>query len=301
MRRAARPSRSASVPRLLMLAALLLAFAAGPAAAKPALWVVRGATATIYLFGTIHALPPDLAWHSPKLDQAFKQAKELWLEIDDGGSYRASTGLYRQLGSDYTHPLSSKLTPRQLAQVDAALKRMGKADGRWGMEWVRPWVVALMVGGGPTRNYGIERGAGADLSLQEDAAEADKPVRALETKEQQLRIFADLPRAQELALLDEALAHMNDATDTYKSLLAAWMAGDVETLSKLAINRDGPNSDVFYNRILVERNKHWAAKIQELLTGSGTILIAAGAGHFAGPDSVQAQLDALGIKTERLQ
>jgi uncharacterized protein YbaP (TraB family) len=79
------------------------------------------------------------------------------------------------------------------------------------------------------------------------------------------------------------------------------MAGDVETLAKLAINRDGPQTELFYARILVERNKRWALKIQEMLKGTGTILIAAGAGHFAGPDSVQVQLQALGIKAERLQ
>lgn len=287
--------------RAVALAVLLFVGGAAPALAKPALWVVRSATATIYLFGTIHALPYDLDWHFPKLDKAFAQAKELWLEIADGGSYRESVGLFRQYGSDYTHPLTSKLTPKQRTQVDAALKRMGKADGLWDMEWVRPWVIALLVGGGPTRNYNVERGAGADLSLQEDAAEADKPVRALETKEQQLRIFADLPRAEEMALLDEALSHMNDAADTYNALVKAWMAGDVDVLAKLGINHDGPHTELFYNRILVERNKRWALKIQELLKGSGTILIAAGAGHFAGPDSVQQQLLALGIKTERLQ
>ena len=298
-----RPARDrvAATLRVLAASCLLLTAAATPALAKPALWVVRSATATVYMFGTIHALPYDLDWHFPKLDKAFAQAKELWLEIDDGGSYAASVGLFRQYGSDYTHPLSSKLTPAQLAKVDAALKRMGKADGRWDMEWMRPWVVALLIGGGPTRNYEVERGAGADLSLQEDAAAEDKPVHALETKEQQLRIFADLPRAEEVALLDEALTHMNDAAGTYRTLVAAWMAGDVETLAKLAINRDGPQTELFYARILVERNKRWALKIQEMLKGTGTILIAAGAGHFAGPDSVQVQLQALGIKAERLQ
>jgi len=38
-----------------------------------------------------------------------------------------------------------------------------------------------------------------------------------------------------------------------------------------------------------------------LLKESGTILIAGGAGHFAGPDSVLVQLQAAGIKAERIQ
>ena len=64
---------------------------------------------------------------------------------------------------------------------------------------------------------------------------------------------------------------------------------------------EGPASEVLYQRLLVERNKNWAAKIAELLKGSGTILICGGAAHFAGPDSVLVQLQGLGIKAERLQ
>ncbi len=279
---------------------LLMAVAAGPALAKPALWGVRGATATIYLFGTVHALKPDTPWRSPKLEHAFAQSKELWLEIADAGSYRAGIPLWQRLGTDYRKPLSSKLPRATLDRIDAILKANGVPDGRARIEWLRPWAVALMLGG-TKGNMGLERGSGADLSLQEDAAEEDKPVRALETKEQQLRIFADLPPDVEVAYLNQTLAHRDEATDTLDKLLAAWMAGDVETLGKLEKQHEGPVEDELYQRVFVRRNKNWATKIQELLKDSGTILIAGGAGHFAGPDSVLVQLEALGIKAERVQ
>jgi uncharacterized protein YbaP (TraB family) len=287
--------------RLLAATAVVLALLVGPALAKPALWVVRGATATIYLFGTIHALKPDMQWHSPKLDHAFGEAKEIWFEIADAGFYRAAIPLMQKLGTDYRVPLSAKLPKAELDQIDAALRRAGVKEGRARYEWVRPWVLALMLGGGPTKGMGLERGSGADLSLQEDAVEADKPVHALETKEQQLRIFADLPPDIELTLLDNALAHMDEGPARLDALLAAWMAGDVETIGKLSFAHDSPSSEVLYQKLLVDRNKNWAKQIAELLKGNGTILICGGAGHFAGPDSVLAQLQALGIKAERVQ
>jgi len=40
-----------------VVAAMLLVL---PGWAKPALWVVRSPTATLYLFGTIHALKPGI-------------------------------------------------------------------------------------------------------------------------------------------------------------------------------------------------------------------------------------------------
>ena len=66
----------------LGLATLLLA---GPAAARtqeahPALWSVSDADTTIYLFGTIHLLPDDYQWQTPKLHQAVEGSQELVIE-----------------------------------------------------------------------------------------------------------------------------------------------------------------------------------------------------------------------------
>jgi hypothetical protein len=51
--------------------------------------------------------------------------------------------------------------------------------------------------------------------------------------------------------------------------------------------------------LIVRRNISWTGKIQEMLKGSGVQIIAVGAGHLAGPDSVQTQLEKRGIKVER--
>ena len=45
----------------------------------------------------------------------------------------------------------------------------------------------------------------------------------------------------------------------------------------------------------MERNETWAGKIKAMLAAPGTVFIAVGAAHLAGPDSVQAQLDKLGV------
>jgi hypothetical protein len=284
----------------LFVALALLAGSTLPARAKPAMWVVTSPTATIYLFGTVHALKPGTPWRSTKLEKAFNSSKELWLEIIDGGSYRASIPLMQQYGTDYRKPLSSKLSRATLDKVDAALKSNGIAEGRARYEWVRPWVLAQMVSKS-NGTVGIERGSGVDLSLQEDAAEVEKPVRALETSEQQLRIFADLKPDVEIALLEAELAHRDEPPAEFDALVSAWLAGDVEALGKMEKKHSSPAEDELYRRLLVDRNKRWALKIQELLKGSGTILIAGGAAHFAGPDSVLVQLQSLGISAERIQ
>jgi uncharacterized protein YbaP (TraB family) len=54
-----------------------------------------------------------------------------------------------------------------------------------------------------------------------------------------------------------------------------------------------------YQRLLVQRNQVWATKIAAMLQQPGTVFIAVGAAHLAGPDSVQVQLRKLGISAQR--
>jgi uncharacterized protein YbaP (TraB family) len=55
-----------------------------------------------------------------------------------------------------------------------------------------------------------------------------------------------------------------------------------------------------YQVLLTDRNRNWAKQIDGLLKHSGTVFVAVGAGHLAGPDSVQAQLRKLGVATQRV-
>ncbi|HVY87658.1 MAG TPA: TraB/GumN family protein, partial [Hyphomonadaceae bacterium] len=51
------------------------------AAAKgPGLWRIGDADTTIYLFGTVHVLPPDLNWRTTAVDKALGNAKAVYFE-----------------------------------------------------------------------------------------------------------------------------------------------------------------------------------------------------------------------------
>src|ERR1700688_5248047 len=55
--------------------------------AHPALWIVHARTATAYLFGSIHLLPPNIDWHSRSIDAALAASDVFVFEapIGDGG------------------------------------------------------------------------------------------------------------------------------------------------------------------------------------------------------------------------
>src|SRR6266700_721743 len=67
----------------LGLSVLLLAGPAeakAPPVAKPALWAVSDADTIIYLFGTIHLLPDNYRWRTPRFNQAVEGSQELVVE-----------------------------------------------------------------------------------------------------------------------------------------------------------------------------------------------------------------------------
>jgi len=100
-------------------------------------------------------------------------------------------------------------------------------------------------------------------------------------------------------LLRATLRDNDRASVQLKAILDAWLGGDDAAIARLEnalMQREEPQ---LYRHLLVDRNKVWAARIKAMLEQPGTVFIAVGAAHLAGPDSVQAQLATLGISSTR--
>lgn len=273
------------------------AFAALPAAADPAVWVVRDADSTLYLLGTVHVLRPDTVWRTPAIDKALAEADELWIEVE-ADDPAAMQPLVRRYGLDPANPLSSKLTPVQKTRLDAAAAGMGASGAA--LEPLRPWLAALTLSMGPLVKAGYDPASGVEAKLKAAARDAGTPIRTLETLEQQIGFFADLPPAVEMAFLMSALDEMETGPAMLDALVAAWSAGDVQALDALMVADLAADYPELHEALLVRRNKDWAGQIQTLLDGKGVSVIAVGVAHLVGDDSVQAQLAGRRIAVERL-
>src|SRR5271163_3154985 len=84
----------------LVLVASLLVFLSASAGADPGLWVAKGPSATVYLFGTIHVLRKGQAWEPPAVAAALAKSQELWLEVPDPNNAQKARALMQQLGFD---------------------------------------------------------------------------------------------------------------------------------------------------------------------------------------------------------
>lgn len=281
---------------LLGLAVGLLAV--GPAAAEPALWVVKDADSTIYLFGTVHFLKPGTDWHSPKIGQAVSSSDELVLEIADGDDAAKMQPLLQSLGFDVQHPLSSRIPAKDKPRLAAAAQALGAPPAA--MELMRPWLAALTLSVLPAVRAGYDPQSGVEQALTGEAKALGHPVRAFETTEQQLKFLADLPEPVQVQFLSSTLDEVDESVAQLDALVAAWQAGDLKALEHEFVDSTKADYPAIYQVLVVRRNQAWADALKAKLAGSGVSFVAVGAGHLVGPDSVQAELKKRGIVAERV-
>lgn len=292
---------------LLLLAALLAALvpagcdrsAPAPAAqvdADPALWVVRDADTTIYLFGTVHVLRPGLGWFDEAVRDAFDASGRLVVEaVPPGGGMAA---LVRELGTSADpRPLRERIPAALRPRLAATLAEYGQpADA---LDTAEPWLAAMLLTALPVERLGYARDSGAEAVLQDAARRAGKPVAALETAREQLGYFDSLSPEAQMAMLRDTLAGLDTAPETLDTMMAAWGAGDPDRLARL-MNEDLDSAPELAETILFARNRRWAAWIAGRMAEPGTVFVAVGAGHLAGPNSVQAALAARRLTVERI-
>jgi uncharacterized protein YbaP (TraB family) len=285
-------------PFARLLAGLVLLLACASALAKPTLWVVKDADTTIYLFGTVHLLPNDTAWHYPALDKAIADSHTLYIELTDDNQANMSA-LVMRYGLDTAHPLPSLLKHSERLQLNAAAEKAGVPGGVQALSMMRPWLAALTLAVAPLLKAGLDPEQGVDKQLKVQMAAAGKQVLGLETAEQQIRFLADMPRPVELAFLRSTLRDVDKGPIELTQLIDAWKNGDTDTIARLEDEDMRQTEPKLYQRLLVQRNQAWAARIATMLKQPGTVFIAVGAAHLAGPDSVQMQLQKMGVKAAR--
>ena len=266
---------------------------------SPALYVVRDADSTMYLFGTLHLRRADETWSSPVIEAALAASDEVWTEIDvSPAAMGDAVGMMMRRGmAPPDAPLSSRLSPEAWTRLKAALAPTGLSVER--VEPMQPWFAALMLSMAPALRAGYTAAAGADLGVGASGASQGKRMRAFETMEQQIGFLADLPEAVQLQMLSEAMDEETRNVDQIDPLGAAWERGDLEVLDAMneAMRHDYPE---LFEALIVRRNAAWVATLLQELEGAGSDFVAVGAAHLVGPEGLVAQLRARGVQVERV-
>ena len=267
--------------------------------AAPAMWEVRDKDTTIYLFGAMHVLAPNVKWRTRRFDRAYVQADKVWFETRADADPAEVQALVDRYGVDPDRSLTEKLPPRTVATLKAALDRDGASLDQ--VDRLRPWAAAMMLSVLPMTQKGASVAAGADATVTRQAKAADKPIATFETLEQQIKLFADLPEAVEVQYLDDVAAETLAPPRNGVALQSAWLQGDMDKLGPLvagAMKRDRP---ALYEVLLKRRNEAWTQALVAEMAKPGVELVAVGALHMAGDDGLPALMAARGFQVRRVQ
>jgi len=297
-------AKSLTLKLCSLVAGAMLALSActTPAQAQPAMWTVKDADSTIYLFGTVHLLKPETEWKTEKLKAAIAEAEQLWLELPTTNSEALAAEmmpLITQFGLAPATPLSSSLTPEEMKTLDEAAKLAGMTGAQ--LNAFRPWFAALTITTSAVTRAGYDPASGVDSRIEVLFAERGIKPKGFETPEQQIKVFADMSREEELAYLRQIIEEYENAAEVLARMVDQWSRGDLVGLEASLVADMREASPELYEDLLPKRNANWAVQIEDMLKGKGVIFIAVGAGHLIGEDSVQALLKAKGIEAERVQ
>jgi uncharacterized protein YbaP (TraB family) len=292
--------------RLLGLVSIGLALTglAAPATAKtavrPALWAVSDADTTIYLFGTIHLLPQDYQWRTEKFDRAVSTSQQLIVEtiIDEAKPQEMMGAMASLAFSPNLPPIAQRVPPKKRAQLAAAIKKSGLPEQSF--DRMETWAAAFMLLGNQFRDMGLKSGAGVETTLRTAFASQGKTVGQLETNREQLSFFDGLPESAQRDLLLGAIEEPTGMTKDFNRMLTAWARGDVAAIAA-TFNRDLASSPALRDALLKQRNANWSRWVGQRMAEPGSVMIAVGAGHLAGRDSVLDMLKQKGFTVRRVQ
>ncbi len=270
---------------------------------KPALWKVTGTKpdqlGSAYMFGTIHLLPKNVQWRTPLLEKSIAESDNLIIEVLGLEDTQAAAKIFSKLAVSTKQPeVEQRIKPSLRDELDVMIDKSKIPE--FALNRMETWAAALSLASAQTTNLGLSSAEGVDKKLAAQFRDMKKPVTGLETIEQQLGYFDQLPENLQREMLTTVVEEAANSKTAFEELFNAWITGDELTLTELSAG--GLLEDpMIKEKLLVARNQNWADQLDGILKEPGNSFIAVGAAHLVGPNSVQSMLETRGYKIEKIQ
>lgn len=286
------------IHRLIVpLSAMLLS--AGSVQAAPALWKVSDDDSSIYLFGSVHLLPPGLEWRTTKLDKVISKVDRVYFETDISiDAQIAMSPLSYELGfSRDGRLLSDRIGPELTDQLRDVAEAYNVPMPL--LLTMQPWMAAttLSVAGMTYTGYdpllGVEQVLSAEIPKERQGF--------LETPEQQLGFLAGGTEDEQIEMLRATIESLDRMTEEIDAMVDVWLGGDTEEVGEIFMSQMGEMGAGMTARLIDERNHNWTDQISDMLTRNEAALLVVGTGHLVDEISVVRLLEKRGFTSTRAQ
>ena len=278
--------------RLLAAALFLLTASAW---GNPAAWHVSGEGGELWLLGSIHYLREQDYPLPPLIEELYQRADTLVMELDlDDLDVLTVQQTFMEAGLlPASSTLRAVLDSEVYGLTESRAKDLGLPPQL--LERLEPWLVALTLMDLGMSRLGYEASQGLEQYLLRRSLADEKEILGLESLGDQISIFDTLSWVDQEALLLQTLTDLEISAAEMTKLLDAWRDGDLDQLAT-ELSADFEKFPELQTALVSARNKRWAAKLEELLHGSGHYLVVVGALHLVGKNSVIELLSARGLR-----
>ena len=282
---------------LVLVAALPARAADGGAFAEGLLWrIEKNGLPASHVFGTIHLADPRVTALPAPVRERFNEARAFGMEVPLEATDLATlaTRMIYADGRDLPSTLGAALYGRLLPELAKAgvtpdLARLFK-----------PWA-AMMLLEMPRQ----ESAEVLDLYLQRTAVAQGKTLFYLESVDEQIDALDGMGEGEQVALLRHTLESQPERARSIDRMREAYLRRDLAAMWRLGEEDIAGRPDlkplqaVFVQRLLLDRNRRMAERLQARL-GGGASFVAVGALHLYGAQGVLALLQAAGYRVTRV-
>ena len=272
---------------------------ASTAASATSVWQIDKGEDTVYLGGTVHILPASEFPLPKTFMDVYGKTDSIVLEakLPDPTDQAAQMAMMQALSLPPGQSLSTLLSESTYAELKAYFASIGMDLAQF--ERFKPgFVVPLMVVIEAQRHN--MAGDGVDAFFSKKAKQDGKPAEYLETMEFQLNLLAQQGKGEEDHLVKTSLDYIPEFKPLLEKLIAAWRSGDEKTLVDLVVNRMKEESPKGFKTMMIDRNKDWVPKIENMFGDDDKEFVLVGVGHLVGEDNVIELLKEKGYKVTKL-
>jgi len=249
------------------------------------LWSFQTNRNTIYLLGSMHLFKKQSYPLPMAIQKAYADAGKLVFETDMAkmgdpamqavflsmGMYPPGKTLFQELPEETQAMLRDKLAaagipPEQFAPF-------------------KPWLCAMTLAMTELVRLGFDPRYGIDMHYFQNARKDKKEVLFFEPFEEHLRLLAGMDQGMQASFLTQTLKDMDIIEDMASQLMSSWERGDVDRLVDILFESFREHPDIM-ERLLLQRNRNWVAKIESLMEQPDNVLVVVGVGHLIGEGSL---------------
>jgi hypothetical protein len=235
-----------------------------------------------------------------QIEDAFQHSDILVVEADINDVSRID--LQKMLGSVF-YSEGDSLEKHISAETFERVKKEFDESGMPSLLITRqkPWFLALTLESLKLMQSGLDPTYGIDVHFL-SKAQGQKKIRELESIDYQIDLLSGFSDSEQEAFLRYTLNDLDSLEKNIDILITAWKNGDVRAMESLIGQgvKDDRAAASMYDKLIYERSRSMARKIEGFLKTNETYFVIVGAGHLVGEQGIVEILKNKGYQVQQL-